>query len=337
MPSGDITEQQVEHARRMWRAGHRDTAIARDCGLTRYKARKLMSAFEQTEPRPKIEGVGPNERPDVEEILRRVQMDYRRREELEHRRKAQSITFDGGPIAIVFAGDEHFGNDGTDVQRVFDEAYMIRDTPGMYTWRTGDVVDNFILGRMRQIRDGNRISIPDEWTLAVELLNVIRPKLLAWCGGNHPYWSEVASGVSVEESILPEGILWDKDEIVADVHVADASVRIRQRHQWLGRSQWNPTHALEKAFRMDRSDADIHVGSHTHIASLVRDSLGPNAERKVAILTGTYKVWDEHARRKGFPEHDVSTTATLIVNEDGSFMATSNLEAAVNYMEAVYN
>jgi len=332
-----MTDAIVEHARRLWRDGHRDHVISERCGITRHQARQFILAFEETEPRPTIEGVGPRERPDVAEILRRVQHDYRGRSQLEARKRAQSITFDRGPIAIVFAGDEHFGNDGTDVQRVFDEAYLIRDTPGMYTWRTGDVVDNFILGRMRQIRDNSRISVPDEWTLAEELIKVIKPKLLAWCGGNHPYWSEMAAGVSIEERILPHGILWDKDEIVADVHVGDVSIRVRQRHQWLGRSQWNPTHALEKAFRMDRTDADVHVGSHTHIASLVRDSLGPDAERKLAILTGTYKVWDEYARRKGFPEHDVSTTATLVINKDGSFMGTSSLEAAVNYMNAVYS
>lgn len=326
----------VEHARRMWQAGHRDASIARDCGITRHKARVLMEAFEETEPRPTIEGVGPNERADVQEILRRVTYDHARRRNLEYRRRTQRITFNDGPVAIVFAGDEHFGNEGTDIERVFDEANTILQTPGMYTWRTGDVVDNFILGRMRQIRDGNRISIPDEWTLAEELLAILKPKLLAWCGGNHPYWSEIASGVSVEERILPAGILWDKDEIFAEVTVGESVIRVRQRHQWLGGSQWNPTHALEKAFRMDRNDADVHVGSHTHIAALVRDSLGPNAERKIAILTGTYKSFDDYQRQRGFHQNSDSTAATLIINADGSFMGTSNLDAAAHYMNAVY-
>jgi hypothetical protein len=54
-------------------------------------------------------------------------------------------------------------------------------------------------------------------------------------------------------------------------------------------------------------------------------------------MSGSYKIHDDYCRQSGFARHDSSTAVALIMDEDGTFWATSNLNAAMKYMKAVYS
>lgn len=107
------------------------------------------------------QGVYADEVPDEEEVYKRVVGEYERTVDTEQRRHTQQLLFPHGPICLVFAGDQHFGSSGTDYRRVFAEAELVRDTPGMYLCTMGDMVDQFVIGRLRQARDNTHIAIQD--------------------------------------------------------------------------------------------------------------------------------------------------------------------------------
>ena len=45
---------------------------------------------------------------------------------------------------------------------------------------------------------------------------------------------------------------------------------------------------------------------------------------------------DDYALKVGFPRHNHSTGCALILHDDGSFFGMADLEAACDYMQAMY-
>jgi hypothetical protein len=252
------------------------------------------------------------------------------------KQRSQRVVVSGDVACLVFAGDEHMGGK-TDIQRMLYEAALVNDTPGMYHVRMGDIVNQFILGRMRAIRDNAEITIPEEWVLAKVLADLIAEKVVAWVGGNHDDWGRKAAGTDKLVELLPDGVLYHKYDLSFDLHVGKTVKRIRIRHQWKGSSVFNPTHAIEAAAQRDLADFDVAVGAHTHQAALCREFFA-QGKRRLAVLTNTYKKYDDFPVEIGFPRSDASSTcAAVIFESDGSMFGAPSLEWAAAYMRSRYN
>lgn len=272
---------------------------------------------------------------NAEAVVERALAHFKKKSDERTLRKHQRVVFTGGPIGIVFGGDEHFGGT-TDVARIFEEARIVNETPGLYHARMGDFVNQFILGRMRSIRDHSIFSIKDEWVMTQVLLDLIAPKLIAVVGGNHDAWADKASGMDRLSDILPDGILYDPNEIEFAVHVGDARRVIKMRHKWRYSSIFNPTHGIEVAAQRSKATWDIAVGAHTHIAALVRP-FWAQGKRRLAVLTNTFKKIDDYAEEEGFPESDDSSTCSIvIIEENGEMFGAPSLQWAAQYMKMRY-
>jgi hypothetical protein len=286
-------------------------------------------------PPPQIVGAGPDVRPNIDEIRRtaeaRFEMAARRAQDKQH----QSIRWPHGPIAIFFLGDQHIGNKGADVKRMYDEQKMIMETPGSYVWQMGDVVDNFIVGRLVAENFKETLPIWDQWELAKDYLHGFGNRLVAVNGGNHDFWHQKVSGIDYTRDISPSGVLYDADTIRATLHVGPHAFRVWTRHKWKGKSMYNPTHGQERGAREDDPDRDIYVGAHNHTGAVCREFIR-KAERKLAIQIGTYKMVDDYAVSEGFPRHDSSTACGVVMHDDGSFFAAADIRAILNYQRAVF-
>jgi hypothetical protein len=286
-------------------------------------------------PAPTVTGAGPHAAPDIQ----RIREDAERRFAEKHRRseskRHQTIRFPYGPVCIFFVGDQHIGNAGTDVRRMYEERDLILRTPGAYVWMMGDVVDGFIIGKL--IAENMKPSTPiwEQWLLARDYLHSFGDRLVSVVSGNHDAWHLMLTGVDYAKDICPDGVLYDGDDIRASVYVGHSEVRVWARHQWMGNSIYNPTHGQERAARFNSADYDVYVGAHVHKGAMVREFV-LNEQRKVSVLTGTYKQHDDFGLRMGFPQHDASTACALIINDDGSYFGTSSMAAAHNFMRRVY-
>jgi hypothetical protein len=275
---------------------------------------------------------------NVEDIIEEMARRYDRKDERAREKSNQHIYFDGGPIALCFVGDQHIGNAGTDIRRVIDEQNTILETPGAFCWQMGDSVDNFIVGRLMAENMKPAAPVWEQWEVAQWYLERWRERLLAYNGGNHDAWTLKVSGIDYRRDITPDGVLYDGDRIDATVHVGDAQFRVTSRHKWAGNSKYNPTHGMEggKGGAMHSDpNFDIYVGAHFHKGAVAREFIH-NGERKISVLTGTYKIHDDYALQEGFEKHDASTASAVILHEDGSFFGTSNLKACLYYMKALY-
>lgn len=307
---------------------HETPDVGRDDG-------SVSQVGQEQEPTPYISGVTSRGEDDFEEVYRRAVYDFKRKASTHHKRKHQIIQFPYGPILIVFAGDQHFGNAGTDVERAFREAELIRSTPGAYAWLMGDICDNYIVGKLQAVRFASRSSVPDEWLLSRKYLETLGDKIIAVNSGNHPGWTEMLTGIDYDREITPEGPLYDTDEITATVRVGRGSVVIRARHKWKGNSIYNPTHGMERAARFDTPNVDILAGAHTHPGAMVRE-FNLDGKPRLAVQSSAYKFIDGYAKREGFTQNDWSTAAAVLIHDNGTFIGSRFLEEMCDMMRFYY-
>ncbi len=220
-----------------------------------------------------IVGVTADEQlPDAQAVLQRSIAKFNQLRETMNRRRQQTIRFPNRPVGISFAADNHIGNEGVDYERMFAEAQLIADTDNLYAINVGDVVDNFIIGKLMALRMFTSVSIPEEWALAKHYLETIGPKLLALVSGNHDQWSTAVGGVDQLRDVLSHvrpDALYGTDELLVNIEVGPLSIPARIRHKWQYSSVLNPTHGIERAFERDQAKPFLlGVGAHTHVSGL---------------------------------------------------------------------
>lgn len=290
-------------------------------------------------PTPRITGLTVEEDDlDEDEIWDNAIRKSRRRRETEEKRNGQRIEFSHGPVCIVWIADTHVGSTGVDYDRLSDDLETIESTPGMYACVLGDVLDNFIMGRLKDIRLGTEFSVSQEWVLARRVLRRLAPKLLLSVSGNHDLWTYALTGIDYLREIhalLNPGIVYAKYDSSVTLSIGGRDYVMRARHKWKGYSQYNDTHGIEWAAKFDKGrHFDIGVGAHTHKGGLYRQFVNGGVTGH-AIMCGSYKVHDEFPVKVGLPEANEAAAVAMIIDELGE-SGTNNLDHAAAYMRAMY-
>jgi hypothetical protein len=266
----------------------------------------------------------------------------RKRKKHEAKRAARAISFDCGPICVVNMADFHAGSDGTDYERIADEIDIVNDTPGMFFGFAGDMVDNFIVGRLQRIQRDSSFQVNEQWAVLKYLLRKVssRDKLLWSVAGNHDNWTPAMAGIDYFAELhagLTKNVIVDSGQADIAVTVGGTTRNWRIRHKWKGNSQWNSLHAISKAGKFNNSRPfDVGVGAHTH-----RSGLSGYYEvgdiTCVAVLCGAYKRYDDYAIELGLSEMNNSTGVPVVQDEDGNFVLFPTIESAANYMSVMYS
>ncbi len=287
------------------------------------------------EPTPEIVGADSHVEPDITRIRESAERRFAAKSQRAEQKRHQKVRFPFGPVALFFVSDQHIGAEGTDVARMFREQEQIVNTPGAYVWQTGDVVDSMIMGRLISENMNPSLPVYEQWQLAKAYLAGFGERLVAHVAGNHDNWHRKLTGVDYARDICPDGPLYDSDEIRATVHVGNQEFAVYSRHKTRGNSIYNPTHGLERIARFDTSRYQIYAAAHVHRGAVARE-FTLDGDRKIALMSGTYKTEDSWALEMGFEKHDSSTACAVVLHDDGSFWATSNLQAVMNYQRACY-
>lgn len=293
------------------------------------------TALAAPDPAPTITGATADTDPDIDAIRASAEQKFAAKQRRAILKNHQKVRFDHGPVALFFVGDQHIGNTGTDVARMFAEQDMILATPASYVVLMGDTVDNFIVGKLMAENMNAALNVWEQWELAKHYLHRWDTRIIAQNSGNHSQWATKMIGVDYDREITPDGVLYDADELRFTVHVGPHDVKVRTRHKWRGNSLYNASHALERAAKFDTPDFDVFVGAHVHQGATAREFIH-SGKRKLALMSSTYKSVDGYQRQEGFVENDASTAVALVINDDGSFFGTSNLPSVLHYMKATY-
>jgi hypothetical protein len=286
-----------------------------------------------------VTGVTAAELPDFDTAFERAKAEYEKKALGAVRREAQTLKFDVPVVALFCFADQHFGSSGTDVQRAFDEAALVLDTPHSYACILGDVRDNYILSKLQHLNFNNMQPLKDQRVLTAEYIKRIADRLAVWGGGNHDNgWTQDLTGIDYDRGLVAKyapGCLYDPDEVLFTVQVDGAEWTVKARHKWRGRSIYNDTHGIERAQKWEQNWT-CGIGAHNHTGGLIREFVA-GGRQGLAVMTGSYKRIDTYARELGLPPSGPSVGVAVVFDgETGYMRGFTDLERAAAWMRHLY-
>jgi hypothetical protein len=243
------------------------------------------------------------------------------------------------PVGIAFLGDQHIDTKGTDLRFLERTAKFIGSTPGLYGFGLGDVLQNNIVHRDKDVR-----ALPDQLRFFDCYLGWMLGKFLMSVDGNHDAWTQQVAGFDhIKAAAKRHKFHYAPDEMLVTVqivnpHDADevtAEWTIAARHQFRRHSNLNPLHACwrwmeEQAPNWDRIP-DVLVLAHNHAAAVgVHNFAGRDVW---GIRPGSAQIDSNYARQKGFQDfRPTAPVAVLPAVQSGRVQCFADPEAAVQHM-----
>jgi len=248
-------------------------------------------------------------------------------------RFAIDVTVDG-PVGIVHFGDLHIDDPGCDLALLMKHLEFVKDLDYVFCGTVGDIQNNWA-GRLVSKYADQSTTVKESWLLADFILSNF--SWLYVVLGNHDVRMV---GIHNPIEIMKSRI---KGIVVAhgcgiDLHFpAGAVCRMMVRHDFRGYSMWNPTHALVRAAYL-LSDDDILVCGHRHVAGY--QLVERRGRLCHAIRVGSYKVFDDFAREKGFLGGNFSPCCMTVIDPErhgavGFVKVFWELEEGVDYLKFI--
>ena len=213
------------------------------------------------------------------------------------------------PIALLFFGDPHVDDDGTDLELLERHATLTREVEGLYGVNLGDTTNNWI-GRLARLYAEQGTTATEGWVLAEHWLRSV--DWLFMVGGNHDAWS--GSGDPIKWMSKYMHVHYEMDAVRARLKFPNGNeFTIHARHDFKGHSQWNQTHGIAKAAKFG-DDADILVAGHRHVSGyqVVKHPLSGKISH--AIQVASYKIHDRYAEQMGLLDQHISPCAVTVLN-----------------------
>jgi hypothetical protein len=283
---------------------------------------------------PVVEGlVADDDLIDPDELWKQAIGAQHARQTVIAKRDDQTVTVPNEPVGVAFLSDTHFGDPSTDYEYLRRDAEIIRDTDGLYAGYHGDGINNWIIPKLARLQRGEALPFDGEMQLFRNWLGMLNGKLLWSVAGNHDNWTRALAGIDfVREALRGTMSLYDPEEVVFRLVVGPSDWTFRARHQWPWKSIFNDTHGLEVGWQRGEIDYDIAIGGHTHTGTLHRPFIR-HQKRRHAILTGTYKIADEHGRHLGYSRPQDRGCGAMIFHPDGRTFFTEDLETAADFLQ----
>lgn len=254
----------------------------------------------------------PDPDPTADELLERRRKDYARKSKAADARRLIPIRIEiDGPIGVAHFGDPHVDDDGTDIGLLERHVALVNKTPGLFAGNVGDFRNNWI-GRLARLWAQQSTGATDARILAKWLLEAM--DWLYLVGGNHDAWSGA-----------DDPIAWIADQVNA-LHEPFAArlelqfpdkrkIRINARHDFQGRSEWNPAHGPAKAARLGWRDHILTCG-HTHVSgyNVLKDPSSGLISH--AIRVASYKLHDRFAIERGLPDQNIFMCPVTILRPE---------------------
>ncbi len=230
-----------------------------------------------------------------ERVKQRTRRDVERHKKL---RFVDAHLPDTGVVAITVVSDQHIRETGpVDIERMEEDALLIRDTPGCYGILGGDGVDNHIK-HLTAMRHGGT-NPKEEWKMYDHYLSFFGDKLLAVISGNHDDWTTDQAGVGVIERLAKDRkLFFAPDEVVVRLVVGQETYKVKVRHQYRFNSEFNKTHTVKRLWEMGLDDFDVGVVCHHHEAAL--EPFVKHGRVVWGARPGSYQITSAYSRQKGY-------------------------------------
>ncbi len=221
----------------------------------------------------------------------------------------------GGGILVVCLSDTHIGSAFTDLQRLAEDANLIKETDGVYAIFAGDVIDfGPISASPRSLLHDQLMTFGRQKQLARLLFRAIGHKILALTSGCHGAWLYNETGEFFEEELaemtITNAFLLHGGTI--DLTLGNQTYSIFVSHKVGGNSKLNPTRGLFKLHEQGL-DFDIGIAAHHHTPNM--HTMMRRGKPVACIKCGTYKMLDTFANKLGFVQSPLTIPGFYISSE----------------------
>lgn len=216
-----------------------------------------------------------------------------------------------GPIGLLFFGDPHVDDDGTDIEALERHTQLVKDTEGLFAVNVGDTTNGWI-GRLARLYGEQSTSAAQAWRLAEWFIG--RCDWLWMIAGNHDLWA--GAGDPIKWITKQSDTLYKSSEARIALRFPNGrEVRVNSRHDHSGSSIWNPAHGPMKAAIMGTRD-HLYVAGHKHESaySVLKDPQSGIAMH--ALKVSSYKVYDRFAKERGFRDNTLSPCAVAVIDPE---------------------
>lgn len=318
MPTRSLTDEALIETVAVWRKN--DGLVkptAREIGVSRATTRhRLRLARDRgllhvsDSPALHIPTL-PDEARPIDQLLKDRKDAFARRKAARDARKLIAIAVKiPGPIGICHLGDPHVDDQGCDIQQLEHDTDLIRETEGMFAATVGDLTNNWT-GRLGHLWNAQSITEQEAWRICEWLIG--RTPWLYIVGGNHDLWLGDSSPLNW---IIGQRGNFGKSNVRINLGFPNGrKVRVNARHDFTGNSMWNPAHGPSKAAQMGWRD-HILVCGHRHVSGygVLKDPATGLISH--CIRVASYKIYDDYAVQKNFPDQNISPNCTTIINPD---------------------
>ena len=247
----------------------------------------------------------------TEELLADRKRRFALKKTHEQARKLIPVTIkESKPVGILHFGDPHVDDDGCDLELLEAHAKLVRNTPGLYGVNVGDTTNNWV-GRLARLYGQQSTSAAEAWQLAEWFIQEVRDWLYM-IGGNHDAWS--GAGDPIKWIAGQAGAFYQDSEVrVALRFPGNREVRVNARHDFAGRSMYNPAHGPMKAALFGVRD-HLFVAGHKHESAygVLKDPDSGIAMH--SILVASYKVYDRYARERQFRDQSLGPACLTVID-----------------------
>lgn len=238
------------------------------------------------------------------------------------------------PIGLAYTADWHMGGQGIDYKGLDRDVDLINACPWLYAFVGGDVCENWVLDWMTEAQKMQSANVQQQWAVFRYVLERILPSVICVGDGNHPAWTRRVAGIDPTwQSVKDLPAVYTKEGGLLNLTIGEITYRIYRKHRPRFWSSYNPGHAVQQMWRFGECDFDIGVVEHHHVPNI--GTFLAHNERKVWVRTGTYQVYSEYARSRGFYGAGPETPVVIFWPNEKRYHPILGLREAIDYLNSL--
>jgi hypothetical protein len=252
---------------------------------------------------------------DAETLIERLKAQHEQRSAHARAKRLHQVRVAiDGPIGLAFFGDPHIDSPGCDWVQLEADVHACRDTEGVLAVNVGDTSENWV-GRLTALYADQDVTTRQTMKLVEWLLKSI-PWLLT-IGGNHDLWNtERADPLEIIHRQANLQGLYEGSGARLQLNLpAGASAVAHIRHDFPGRSLFNPAHAMVRETLFGYRDHILACG-HTHQSGYM--GVWHNDPERLChgFRVGSYKALDPYGIEKGLKPENWAKSMMAVIDPD---------------------
>ncbi len=288
------------------------TAAAEIMNMTRSRLRRLLI---KAAAQPEDTGELVDDLPDYQQVKKRLAGYNQKYIDDFYKERHLSLRVPHAPFMQMFIGDPHRDSPGHDDVKFEADLDLMRRAQEEFTChliQMGDILDHWpTSGKLAKKHHDSHLTRKESLALVKGFAREEGLDFALWLIGNHDQWPGVDFEVLLRQWLTCPLVDW-----AAQITVTTPKgfiFRTLAAHDMPGSSINSSVYALARRARED-GGCDLYVAGHRHKGGQAKEPNGHRGRTYSMMRVKGYKLADEYAWAKGFPEEEEGATGLAVIN-----------------------